>query len=247
MSMLRTLWRLVAARLFITSGLAYSVAFLVTFPLTGFAQTPPAGNDAAVRKAVEDHLRIQIKGLPGKASFTIDAIQAGALPPCSSFDLSTTPGARTWGRSSVTVRCVAGASWSLLVPVRIHVVGTYLVSARPISAGQVIVQADIASQSGDLGELPAGILSEDSQALGMVSRSSLPGGRPLRADMLKAANVIQQGQTVKVISKGNGFEVANEGRAITNAAAGQVVQIRLGNGQIVSGIASTSGSVEISY
>lgn len=207
----------------------------------------PPGNDEAVRKAVSDHLRVQIRGLPGKASFSIDAIQASGLPPCSSFDVSNTPGARTWGRTTVTVRCVAGASWGLLVPVRILVIGDYLVSARPITAGQVITQADIASQSGDLGELPAGILSEPAQALGMVARSSVPGGRPLRADMLKAANVIQQGQTVKVISRGNGFEVTNDGKAMANATAGQVVHVRLGNGQIVSGIAEAGGTVEVNF
>lgn len=211
------------------------------------ANIPPQGNDEAVRKAVSDHLRIQIRGLPGKASFSIDSIQSSGLPPCSSFDVTTPPGARTWGRTSVTVRCVAGASWSLLVPVRIHVIGDYLVSARPINAGQVITHADIIAQSGDLGELPVGILSEPAQALGMVARSSLPGGRPLRADMLRAANVIQQGQTVKVISRGNGFEVSNDGKAMANATAGQVVHVRLGNGQVVSGVAEAGGTVEINF
>lgn len=213
----------------------------------GHPGVSPTGNDDAIRKAVSDHLRVQTRGLPGKGSFTIDGIQASSLPPCSSFDVSTTPGARTWGRSSVTVRCVAGASWSLLVPVRIHVISDYLISARPISAGQVITPADIVSQSGDLGELPAGILSEPTQALGMVARSSLPGGRPLRADMLRAPNVIQQGQTVKVVSRGNGFEVTNDGKAMANATAGQVVQVRLGNGQIVSGVAESGGTVEVNF
>lgn len=208
---------------------------------SAFAQN----SDLSVRKAVEDYLRVQIKGLPGKASFSIDSIQTGSLPPCDHVEVSPTTGARPWGRSSVTVRCVSGANWNLLVSVRIHVVGTYLVSARPINPGQVIDAGDITTQSGDLSELPSGILSEPSQALGQVSRVALPSGRPLRADMLKAQTVIQQGQSVKIISRGPGYEVANEGRALNNAVAGQVVQIRLGSGQVVSGIAEPGGNVEI--
>ncbi len=202
-------------------------------------------SDLVVRKAVDDYLQVQIKGLPGKASYSIDTIQTGNLPVCQQIEVATPPGARPWGRSSVSVRCLSGANWSLLVPVRIHVVSSYLVSARSIGPGQTLTASDVVTQSGDLSELPNGILSDPAQAIGQVSRSALPAGRPLRGDMLKAQTVIQQGQSVKVIARGRGFEVANEGRALNNAVVGQVVQIRLANGQVVSGVAEPGGSVEI--
>jgi flagella basal body P-ring formation protein FlgA len=65
--------------------------------------------------------------------------------------------------------------------------------------------------------------------------------------MLQQSLVVQQGQSVKVVSRGAGFQVANEGKALNNAAAGQVAQVRLGSGQVVSGIARASGVVEINY
>jgi flagella basal body P-ring formation protein FlgA len=34
---------------------------------------------------------------------------------------------------------------------------------------------------------------------------------------------------------------------MANATAGQVVQVRLGNGQIVSGIAESGGTVEVNF
>jgi len=95
--------------------------------------------------------------------------------------------------------------------------------------------------------LPANILTEPSLAIGKAATATIPAGRPLRADMLKAQTVIRQGQTVRVLSQGPGFAVANEGRALTNAVDGQVTQVRLGNGQVVSGIARPGGSIEISY
>lgn len=219
--------------------------FLACALLSGAGSAWTQTSDALIRKAVDDFLRIQIKGLPGRSSYSIDTIQSSSLPACSAFDVSSAPGAPAMGRSSVTVRCLAGASWSLLVPVRIRVIGDYLVTARPISPGQLITQADLATQSGDLGELPSGILSAASQAVGQVARGALPAGRPLRTEMLKAQTVIQQGQSVKVVSRGQGFEVTNEGRALTNAVVGQVVQTRMQNGQVVSGVAEAGGSVEI--
>ena len=44
-----------------------------------------------------------------------------------------------------------------------------------------------------------------------------------------------------------GFEVANEGEALNNAAQGQVVRVRLGNGQLLNGIADTAGKVTVAY
>jgi flagella basal body P-ring formation protein FlgA len=58
---------------------------------------------------------------------------------------------------------------------------------------------------------------------------------------------VLQNQAVKVVSKGPGFQVANDGRALNNGVEGQVVQVRLGNGQIVSGIARNGGVVEVTY
>ena len=99
----------------------------------------------------------------------------------------------------------------------------------------------------DLTDLPAGILTDPDQAVGRTLAVSLPAARPLRGDMLRQAIVVQQNQSVKVVARGSGFAVANEGRALTNAVAGQVVQVRLANGQIVSGIARAGGSVEVKY
>ena len=58
---------------------------------------------------------------------------------------------------------------------------------------------------------------------------------------------VQQGQNVKTISSGAGFSVSSDGKALNNAAEGQVVQVRTNTGQTVSGIARPGGIVEISH
>lgn len=203
---------------------------------------------APVRKAVEDFLRVQTKGLPGQVSFSVGSIDPNNhLPPCPALEVSQAAGARTWGRTTVTVRCAIDGGWSLFVPVQVRVVADYLVTAKPLAQGQIVGESDLARLSGDLAELPSGVLTEVQQAIGRSLTISVAGGRPLRSDMLRQATVVHQGQNVKVVSRGPGFEVANEGRALNNAGEGQVAQVRLTNGQVVSGMARAGGYVEVGF
>jgi flagella basal body P-ring formation protein FlgA len=218
--------------------------------LAAFTATPGLARQEAapVKKAVEDYLRVQTQGLPGQVSFTVGTIDPNNnLAPCAALEVSQPPGARTWGRTNVSVRCTQDGGWTMFVPVNVRVVADYLVTARPLSQGQVVTEADFSRQTGDLSELPTGILTDLRQIVGRTAAMSIPVGRPLRGDMLRLALAVQQGQSVKVVSKGPGFQVANEGRALNGAAEGQTVQVRLGNGQVVSGVARGSGYVEVGY
>ena len=218
--------------------------------VAALAATPASARQdpASVRKAVEDYLQVQVKGLPGTASYTVGGIDPNNnLAPCPALEVAQAPGARPWGRTTVIVRCTVAGGWNMFVPVHIRVVADYVVTGRGLAQGQVITDSDVTQRSGDLSELPVGVLTDARQALGRTTVMPIPAGRPLRTDMLKQAAIVQQGQSVKVISRGPGFEVANEGRALNNAVEGQVVQVRLANGQIVSGIARGAGQVVVSF
>ena len=213
---------------------------------------PPAAarqDPAPVRQAIEAFLRIQVKGLPGQASFTIGSIDPqNQLAPCPSLAVSLPPGARAWGRTSVNVRCQVEHGWNIFVPVHIRILGNYLVTARPLVQGQVVTQADLTENHGDLTNLPPGTLTDAGEAIGRTVTLSMASGMPLRGDMLRRALVVQQGQTVRVVSKGPGFQVSgNDGRALGNAADGQLVQVRLQNGRVISGTARPGGVVEVAY
>lgn len=203
---------------------------------------------APVKLAIENWLNIQTKDLLGQVSYEIGGLgRVNQFATCSSFDISRLAGTQTLGRFNVMVRCLGDTAWRVYVPVHVHVKTEYLVTARPIAQGQILVAEDLATQMGDISELPARILTDTSLAVGKAAATSVPAGRPLRSDMLKALTVIRQGQTVKVVSRGAGFEVANEGRALNNAVEGQVAQVRMSNGQVVSGIARIGGSIEVNF
>lgn len=221
-----------------------ALLFALLWIFSANAQQDPA----PVKQAVENWLKIQTRGLPGQISYEVGGLDPGnQLVPCPAFDVTRPPGSQPWGRTNVMVRCLGEAGWRVYMPVHVRVKADYLISARPIAQGQPVAAEDLATQFGDLSDLPASILTDPALAVGKVAATSIPAGRPLRADMLRAMTVVRQGQTVKVLSRGPGFAVTNEGRALNNAVAGQVAQVRLGNGQVVSGIARDGGTVEVSY
>lgn len=218
--------------------------FALALPLPAAARQDPA----QVKRVVEEFLRVQTKGLPGQASFSVGTIDPNNnLAPCPALEPFLPAGARAWGRTNLGVRCQTEAGWTIYVPVQVKVIGEYFVTAKPLARGQVVGSADLMKRSGDLAELPAGVVTEPAQAVGRTLTASVQSGQILRSDLLRAQFSVQQGQSVKVVSKGAGFQVATEGRALNNASDGQVVQVRTGSGQTVSGIARPGGIVEIAY
>ncbi len=204
--------------------------------------------DNAVLETAERYARQQTQGLPGEISISVGQLGPGSLlPPCDRHEGYTPAGSRLWGKTNIGVRCLGPNTWSVLVPVQIRVTGPYVTTARPLSAGQTIQIGDLAKVTGDLTSLPGGVVIEPGSAIGKTLKNALAANTPLRNDQLLAPMVIRQGQTVRVISKGSGFAVSSEGKAINNATEGQIVQLRMATGQTVSGIARADGTAEISY
>jgi len=201
-----------------------------------------------LQRVVENYVRKESAGLPGKITFSVSAFDARlALPPCSAPEAFLPAGARLWGKSTVGVRCTAGAAWTVYASVQIEISADYVVTARPIAQGEAVKLQDLAVMSGDLSKLPAGIVVDPAHAVGKQLAMSIGAGQPVRQDMLRSPNVVIQGQGVRLVSEGPGFRVSTEGKALANAADGQSVQVRAPSGQTVSGIARTGGIVEVRF
>ncbi len=198
--------------------------------------------------AVEQFVRVQTQGLPGDVRLTVGKLDSRSqLGPCREFEVFLPSGGRLWGKSTVGVRCRAPSGWTAYLPVQVSVFGRYLRSNRTLVAGQAIAEGDFDVLEGDLTGLPSGVLTDPSQAIGKPPRIGLAAGQALRADQIVTPAAIRQGQSVRLISRGPGFSVSGEGKALTNAAEGQPVQVRGSSGQTLSGIARPGGVVEINY
>ena len=223
-----------------------SGGFLILFTLSSHADTvPPMA--AVVQNKVDEYLRTQTRGLPGRVSYTIGALESRThLSPCPALEAFSPPGARPWGNTTVGIRCQGSQPWTVYVPVQISVTTNYLVASRPIPPGQKLLPEDVSLQSGDLANLPSSVLTDLNQATGKVTKSAIGAGQPVRSELLAAPLVIQQGQSVRLVIQGPGFSVTNDGKALNNAQEGQIVQVRTATGQTVSGTARPGGVVEVS-
>lgn len=231
----------------ISHSVRRAICLLLALPALAHAaaNTP---DKSPLYMALDDFLRAQTQGLPGKVSYVISPLDARTqLPACDAFEPFVPQGGKLWGRTTLGVRCLGPSTWTIYVPTQITVSGDYLTTARPLAAGTVLDASSFVVRSGDLSTLPSSVLMDPAQAIGKTLKSGLGAGQPLRSDQLTAQWAVQQGQSVKMISRGDGFSVSAEGKALTSALEGQVVQVRATSGQTVSGIARAGGIVEVTH
>jgi flagella basal body P-ring formation protein FlgA len=230
---------------FLVSMMVSAICFAEALPMTAPITKQNLG---LVKTKITEFLETQAIGYPGKVS-----VHAGAIDPnlklvqCPDVQVFLPTGSRAWGKTSVGVRCNAPSVWTIYVQATVNVVAQYLVAAAPLSQGQVVTAQDILFESGDLTQLPAGVFTDQEQAIGRSVNISMNAGTVLRQELLKVSPVVQQGQTVMLISKGKGFSVSAEGQAIGKANEGQVVQVKVASGQVVTGIARNGGQVEVGF
>ncbi|STQ90964.1 flagella basal body P-ring formation protein FlgA [Iodobacter fluviatilis] len=202
----------------------------------------------AIQRAAQQWLDQSLANSNGVPSYQLSQIDKRIqLAPCKQYDVGLPSGYRLLGNTMLRIQCVDGASWGINLPVKVSLLVTYYTAARPLSGNQEIGTGDLSAQQGDLGTLPGSVIMDPSQAVGRVLNTAVASGKPLRSEMLRAAMVIQQNQKVRVIYRDDVIEVANEGIAMNNAAEGQSVRVRVGTRQIIQGIATATGSVDVSH
>lgn len=202
----------------------------------------------ALRKGAIQFARQQGAAQPGAVSVSAAALDPRLrLPACQSLDFFIPAGNRLWGNSNLGARCNAPSSWTVYIPLTVNITSGVVFAARPLGAGQTITEADILLKSEDITQFASGVITDPGQALGKTTMTGIAAGYPLRLDLLRAPYVILQGQSVKILARGQGFQVNAEGKALTNAAAGQIVSVRSGSGQVIKGTAREGGIVEVPF
>lgn len=202
----------------------------------------------AIQSAVESFLQEKTAHLPGERTITVNPVEPRLkLSQCERLEPYLPNGAQLAGNTSVGVRCLAPKAWSLFVPATIRVSAQVLVALRAIPAGQFVQAEDIARQQRDITAFAGAALTREDQALGKRANLPIAAGAALRSEWLRAPYVVLQGQQVKLIARGSNFQVAAEGTAMANAAAGQVVGVRTPAGQVIKGVAKSEGVVEVTF
>ncbi|MFZ6689929.1 flagellar basal body P-ring formation chaperone FlgA [Undibacterium sp. SXout11W] len=200
-----------------------------------------------IRQVATEYLQHISTAQPGDAEISVGPIDSRLnLAECQALIAFLPTGSKAWGKTTVGVRCTAPSNWTIYLRANVQITAEYYVAAHSLSKGQVLALEDISKIKGEISNLPAGFINNPDQAIGKALQVSISSGTLLRVDSLKNPAVVQQGQTVRVISIGNGFQVTTEAQAITNASEGQIAKAKTANGVTLSGIAKAGGIIEIS-
>jgi flagella basal body P-ring formation protein FlgA len=207
----------------------------------------PAGQQdgESIRRTALAYLQQQSAGLPGKVEISVATVFPRGLAACTTLEPFMPTGARLWGRTTVGVRCAGERPWTLYLQAKVSVHATYFLASRAIASGELLNASDLVARDGDLTLLPQAVITDPAQAVGAVALMRVAAGLPLRRDMLKSAESVTIGQTVKVVAQGQGFAISSEGSVMNNASPGQPVKVKTANGQIIQGIVKDGGTVEI--
>ena len=92
------------------------------------------------------------------------------LAGCQRSEPFVPSGARLWGRTSLGVRCVEGATWTVFLPAQIKVFAPAPVASRPIARHQVLAADDIRYERIELTQYPVGTFADRTPLDGRIGR-----------------------------------------------------------------------------
>jgi len=209
-------WGIILTAFFLGTSVQAALAPDLDKEITRFIQKSPSVNG----------LRVQIEQLD--PNIVVPACIGGVI------EISAQPGARVWGRTILQLRC-ARAGWMVNIPLNIRVFGDYVVASRYLPFGQKIESGDIRIIEGELNLLPDDVLRTAKGAYDRILSRPLQMGSPIGLNDLRESSVVKVGDPVRLVLAGKDFEVSGEGIAQTSGMLGDMVRVRLADGQVLQG------------
>lgn len=249
-SVMQVLAKFTISTLLVVASAAVPVTAQTSAPANSAGSGTSASFDSeSIRSYMENKVQ---SGAPHSGPLQKVDIKLGALDSrvqlaaCAQIEPYVPSGARPWGRTVVGVRCVSGASWNMLMPVTVSIWGSVLVATALVSAGTPVDASSFSLQEVEWTRESAPPIFDSADLDGRTLVRSMQPGQILRADMLRATPVVSSGDTVTVRISGSGFSISAQGQALSAAGNGQTVRIRTEQGRMLSGIARTGKTVDVS-
>ncbi|MCC6473518.1 MAG: flagellar basal body P-ring formation protein FlgA [Burkholderiales bacterium] len=211
------------------------------------AAAAPAAHEGDALGAIRLYLEKEATGLPGRTEISVGSLDSRVnLTPCSRVEPFLPPGARPWGRLMVGLRCLDPQDWTAWLPVEVRVFAPALVAAVSLSAGRTPAPGEVRMAEVDLTR-ERSVLTSLEQLQDRVLTRALPAGQVLRADQFRLRPAVSQGDSVKVVYRGQGFTVSTDARALGEAMSGQTLRVQTGSGKVLTGTVQAGRVVEVRF
>ena len=221
-------------------------------PAASLSTTDPAAGGTHVRAAeiVREFVRAELARTQPRlrAEISVGDIDSRLrLAACERTEAYLRPGAKLWGHSFVAYRCLQRPGWSISVPVNVRLFETALVALRPVAALQPVDAADVELRDTEVTAEPGGVAHDLSELADRVCTRGLQAGQAIALSALRMVPAVSQGEPVKVEGSGSGFTITAEGIAMSTAAPGELVRVRMESGRTIAGVARKGRLVEVSF
>ncbi|TDR81457.1 flagellar basal body P-ring formation chaperone FlgA [Paludibacterium purpuratum] len=202
-------------------------------------------NMALLEQLARSYVKGELSQRP-QATFRLGKLDRRlAVPACVDPQIAWSDGAEPSGNTFLDIYCLS-PGWRLRLPVSISDAAMGLILTRPVRAGDMLGPDDIRQVPLPDSSMARDILADPAQVVGQSMTSGAAAGIWLRSFMVRPPFVVKMNQRVKVVVSGDGFSVEAEGVAIANGRAGDVVPVRMPNGQLLRGVAGQDGVVSLS-
>jgi flagella basal body P-ring formation protein FlgA len=158
------------------------------------------------------------------------------LAPCEKVRAYMPDGVQMWGKTRVGLRCEQGAvRWNVFWPVTVKVWGQALVAVTPLRPGSPVSAADLRLAEVDLAAQTSPALTRTAEVVGRSVMRNIEPGQSLRQDDVKPRRWFAAGEPVQLRVRGDGFQVASDGLALTPGDEGHCARVRTESGRVVCG------------
>ena len=173
---------------------------------------PAAANIAALRDFVDQQVDLQNARVEVEVGIWTRACNSS---PATGSSLSCRPvHACTGARTSACAARNAG-SWTVYLPITVHVYARVPVAARNLANGETLKAADVAFEERDISAPGMGPFPTAEQIEGRILVRGYLAGQPIVSTAFRPNPVVANGDPVKVIVRGSGFSIVTTGVALS--------------------------------
>jgi len=170
---------------------------------------------------------------------------AQKITPCKDLRFSLISKNIQAGSFRLEVFCDDATSWHSIFNAYLNNPKKYYVATHDLEEGKVISDSDITVLHEYNAPLSTAIISNKEKILGLTVLKAIKKGNAFLRTDLKPARGLMMGQPIKIISRGKGFVIINQGKLLNNPTNGQFARVETTSKKLVTGIVEGANVVDI--
>ena len=169
------------------------------------------------------------------------------LAHCNSpLDTNLAAGSKFSGKTTVHVKCNSEVKWTVYINANIHLYKHVIHTAEPLEKGHILSKSDLISSEVDLNRVRYGYFTNTDSLAGKQLKRRLTQNKVIRVNYVKAQTLVKRGEIVNIVAENTGYSVKMSGKAMSNGAKGDRVQVKnLSSQRVIEGTVIETGVISI--